>query len=468
MNYQIITLAAATSVLLGWGSVVLCFDRAEGRSVEADSVSPFSVVGGEKAFDASWEFKQLFQEGQLLHRQGQWARASALYNRAYNLDKGRIEVLPYWGLAEYRLGNCGQALHLYELYLMEEPQEELVLFNKAVCQGRLERWNEAAQTIDKLADSSLASSSEFLMLSGAVDYHRHNLNSAKSKLEKSRQLRQDNIGAALTLAAVYQEMAEPEQACQVLRESLQAQPENALLLNNLGVLNWHLGRATEAEDCFRRAEVKLNLACLNSAVCQVFTEGQNDVLELAELTDKFPSHPLVELLYGIALYRSARFSEARDSFIKVQELLYELSGDETISDGQEFIKGQEADRLAAVNKKYTALTSAALGQTASALACLQELYEANGADIDTCHNLAVLYSRTGNYRKALELACQARELVHHSLVDNPQKRSRYEQVYYCLAYLYDIVQDKEKAAQAYAEWKELFPANGKNGAAEAN
>ncbi|MGM9991423.1 MAG: tetratricopeptide repeat protein [Candidatus Bruticola sp.] len=458
MNCKNIKIMMAVSALLIWSGLWVIPNTAQGSSAETGDVSPFKALGGKSIFDSSWEFKQLFQEGLLLHRQGQLSRASDLYKKAYNLDKGRIEVLPYWGLVEYRLGNCEYALQLYNLYLDKEPNEDLVLFNKAVCLGRLERWEEVAKTIDLLVVSPLASSSEFLSLSGTSDYHRGNLDSAKVKLERALQLRKDNIGAALTLAAVYQKLADSEQACRVLRESLQVQPQSSLLLNNLGVINWQLGQSAEAEDYFKQAETTLNVACLNYAVCQVFIEGSDNVLSLAELTDKFPAHPLAELLYGIALYRAQRFSESRSSFIKVQELICELSSSDTAIDGNEFIKGRELDRLIEVNKKYAALTAAALGQTASALAYFQELYEANGAEVDTCHNLAVLYIKNGNYRQALKLAQQAKErLIDQADSDLQRHYLQYEHVYYCLVYLYNVLQDKEKAAQAKAEWKKLFP-----------
>ena len=451
--------------ILWTGALAVCLAGFNAESVwaapknEADKVghnSSLSLPFGQAAFDSSWEIKQLFQEGKSLQRQGQLERAVTLYNQAYALDSARIEVLPYWGLAEYRLGHYYKALALYNLYLVSEPEEELVLFNKAVCLSHLGYWTEAEHIIGKLPASSWARNAQFLAFSGFLDYRLGNLTSAEAKLKQALHLQKDNISAYLTLASLYQTKNEPSQAEIVLHEAIELQPKNPLLVNNLGVLNWQVGHYKRAEACWSEAQDDLNLADLNVAVYRVFSQGEADILTLAALTDKFPENPLAEFLYAVSLYRNRRLSEAKASFNKVGEMIYLASADNEIKDGSGLLNQQELGTLSLVNKNYLALTLASLGETASALAYYQELYKEQPKDISICHNLSVLYSKNGNNKGAVEFAQKARALVHEVVTNNEQLRTQYEPVYYNLAYVYSLAKDKQKAAQAYNEWRNFF------------
>lgn len=426
------------------------------NAASASNPSSLSLPFGQTSFDSSWEVRQLFQEGKSLQRQGQLARAVALYSQAYTLDSARIEVLPYWALAEYRLGHYYKALDLYDLYLTSEPEEELVLFNKAVCLSYLGQWTQAQAIIDKLQASSLAQKAQFLAFSGFIYYHLHNFAAAETKLKEALRRQKGNISASLTLASLYQAEDDLSQAESVLREAMALSPQNPLLANNLGVLNWQVGRYEEAEICWQKAQDKLNLAHLNSGLYQVFSQGEADVLTLAALTDKFPQHPLAEFLYAVSLYRAQRLTEAQASFKRVEEMIYLASSAQAIKDGSGLLTQNELDQLALVNKNYWALTLASLGETSSALAYYQELSQAQPDNISVCHNLSILYGKIGRYQEALEYAQKARTLVHNIVQDQAQLRAAYEPIYYNLAYVYSLVDDKAQAAQAYNEWRSFF------------
>lgn len=456
MNYKAILWIGAAAVCLFGPSAESAFSSPQNKSGNEPNSASLTLPFGEAPLDSSWEVKQLFQEGKSLQRQGQLERAIALYNQVYALDSARIEVLPYWGLAEYRLGRYYKALALYNLYLVSEPEEELVLFNKAVCLGHLGQWTQAQHIIDGLQVSSLAKSAQFLAFSGFIDYRLGNFASAETKLKQALRLQKDNISASLTLASLYQAENNFSQAESVLQDAITFQPKNSLLINNLGVLNWQLDRHKKAEACWHEVRDELNLADLNGAVYQVFSQGEADILTLAALTDKFPQNPLAEFLYAVSLYRHQRLSEAKASFNKVGEMIYLDPADNGMKDGSGLLTQQELGALSLLNKNYLALTLASLGETTSALAYYQELYKEQPKDISICHNLSVLYSKSGNIKGALELAQQARALVHEVVVTNPQLRTDYEPIYYNLAYVYSLGKDKQKAAQAYNEWRSFF------------
>ena len=137
-------------------------------------------------------------------------------------------------------------------------------------------------------------------------------------------------------------------------------------------------------------------------------------------------------------------------------MIYLASSDNEIKDGSGLLTQQELEALSLLNKNYLALTLASLGETTSALAYYQELYKEQPKDISVCHNLSVLYSKNGNTKGAIELAQQARALVHQVVVADPQLRADYEPIYYNLAYVYSLGKDKQKAAQAYNEWRSFF------------
>ena len=456
MNYKAILWIGAAAICLIGFNAESTFSSPKNESGSKLASSSLALPFGGASLDSSWEIKQLFQEGKSLQRQGQLERAIALYSQAYALDSARIEILPYWGLAEYRLGRYHKALELYNLYLVSEPEEELVLFNKAVCLGHLGQWTQAQHITDKLQTSSLARSAQFLAFSGFIDYRLNNLASAETKLEQALRLQKDNIAASLTLASLYRAKNDLSKAESVLQDALTFQPKNPLLINNLGVLNWQLDRYKKAEACWYEVRDELNLADLNGAIYQVFSQGEADVLTLAALTDKFSQNPLAEFLYAVSLYRHQRLSEAKASFNKVEEMIYLASSDSEIKDGSGLLTQKELEALSLLNKNYLALTLASLGETTSALAYYQELYKEQPKDISICHNLSVLYSKNGNIKGALELAQRARSLVHEVVVANPQLRAGYEPIYYNLAYVYSLGEDKQKAAQAYNEWRSFF------------
>ena len=123
----------------------------ESGSTTADM--PFSQTGLEREQLRAWEVRQLFSEGRSLQRQGQLERAAALYEKAWDLDRARLEILPYWGLTQAELGNSQRALELYELYLQEEPDEPLVLFNQAAVLAELGRYAEAEHILEQIAQA---------------------------------------------------------------------------------------------------------------------------------------------------------------------------------------------------------------------------------------------------------------------------------------------------------------------------
>ena len=137
-------------------------------------------------------------------------------------------------------------------------------------------------------------------------------------------------------------------------------------------------------------------------------------------------------------------------------MIYLASSDNEIKNGSGLLTQQELGTLSLVNKNYLALTLASLGETASALAYYQELYKEQPKDISICHNLSVLYNKSGNNKEAVEFAQKARALVHEAVNANSQLRIQYEPVYYNLAYVYSLAKDKQKAAQAYNEWRSFF------------
>lgn len=456
MKYRAILLAGVAAALCCGLEAKISYSSPKSETQSNQVSSAFSLPLGQAAFDTSWEEKQLFQEGKALQRQGQLERAVTLYNKVYELDSARIEVLPYWGLAEHRLGHYHKALELYNLYLAKEPQEELVLFNKAVCLGYLGQWTEAEQIVGCLQSSSLANNSQFLAFDGFIDYRLHNWATAEKKLERAWRLDKSNIASALTLALLCQRDNNLEKAAQILQEALLAQPQDPLLINNLGVINWQNREDEKAAANFDNVKEQLGLARLNLAVYQVFSQNNVDVLNLAELTDLFPQNPLAEFLYAVALYRHQRFNEAKAGFSKAEEIIFLTSSESDIKSGRGSLTQKELDELNLVNKNYLALTLASLGENSAALAYYQELYKTQPDNISVCHNLSVLYNKVGHYKNALELAEKARTLVHKVVLASPQSREQYEPVYYNLAYAYSLAKEKKKAAQAYSEWRGLF------------
>ncbi len=453
MKYKAILWIGVAAIYFCGLSTVSVYSSPQNRT-QADS--SFSVPFGEAVLDSSWETKQLFREGKVLQNQGQLERAAALYSQAYALDSARIEILPYWALAEHRLGRYYKALELYNLYLDSEPEEELVLFNKAVCLSHLGRWTEAEHIVSALQTSSLVGNTQFLAFSGFVDYRLGNFPLAEEKLKRALYLQKDNIPASLTLASLYQAENNLFKANSVLQDALIFQPKNSLLLNNLGVLNWQAGNNGKAELCWQKAQDNLNLAKLNMAIYQVFSQDEVDILTLAALTDQFSQNPLAEFLYAVSLYRHNRFSEAKASFTRTAEMICLAPSDNEIIDGSGLLTQEYLNRLSLMNKKYLALTLAALGENSAALAYYQELYKIQPEDIAVCHNLSVLCGKTGNTKGAVEFAQKARVLAHEKVNADTQSRRLYESVYYNSAYAYFLAKDKKKAAQAYDEWRSFF------------
>ena len=425
----------------------------ESGSTTADM--PFSQNGLEREQLRAWEVRQLFSEGRSLQRQGQLERAAALYEKAWDLDRARLEILPYWGLTQAELGNSQRALELYELYLQEEPDEPLVLFNQAAVLAELGRYAEAEHILEQIAQAQqgvegetetgydLLNSGSFWALFGLTSYKLGNNQKAVECCQKALSCQPDSVSASLVLAAAYRQQGEIKQACEVLVEACQKNPSNPEPINNLAVIQAENGLGGAAETNWRLAgKGGLESAELNLFSWQVLHNKEVDILALAELTDRFPGNPWAEFLYGVGLYRQKRYGEAQQIFAEVADT----------AEGE----------LKASSNNYLALVYWQQGDK-RALELWQELYNNRGGDVVLAHNLAVAYGSAGLYEQALELAWEARRLVHERLVDcsnqaeREKLRAGFEPVYYNLFYLCEKNGQIVKAKQALAEWRHFFP-----------
>lgn len=429
---------------------------------------PSLFEGGAEA--GSWEVMQLFAEGRALQRTGRTERADALYRKAFCKDMDRIEILPYWGLSRSQLGFFSDSLLIYDYYLEHEPGEDLVIFNKAVCLAHLGRWDEAEEAVRLCTGSELLPQcAEFWVLRGCLARRRQNWAEAENFFLRAADTDPDNISAVLGRALVLRDSGRNEEAAEILSgyAGKIGVSGRAALVNNLGVLAADSRILPQADKQFSEASEQSGTARLNLSLWRVLYEHDADLLTLAELCDEFPDNALADFLYGVALYRSQRFREAKNSFCESLAKLESGEKDE-VKNGHGVLTAAEKSDLEFDIKNYLGLAILALEQPAEAVPYLSECAAGRGSAAEF-HNLAVAQFKAGLNNEALTSALQARKLLHDLMLaaenDGSQKiaaeRLRWEPVYYQTAYLLDAAGRKCEAAAAYAEWMRFFSKDGK-------
>ncbi|MBQ7568370.1 tetratricopeptide repeat protein [bacterium] len=255
-----------------------------------------------------WEIAQLLNEGIEYQRKGELETAIALYERCRQYDARRIEVLPYLALALDQQGRPAEACGLYEEYLAQEPDDDLVRYNSAVA------WAHAGDYVRALAQAEplleRVSAEPVYTLLGVACMRLGDSDNALKYLRIASDMQPQRAEALSNLGAAYLRAGELEAASSCLAKALQLDPRNGAVLNNAGVVLDAKGRRQLAELAFREAaKLGVRNAEINE---QVIARALNkaDSEAAARFADKYNDIGQARLLYVLALLSEGRQREA--------------------------------------------------------------------------------------------------------------------------------------------------------------
>lgn len=371
------------------------------------------------------EAKFLFDEGRRLHREGQVQRAVDLYRKALEKDPARLEYRPYLAQALQSTGQSEDALEQYALYLAREPEDLAVQRERLLPLISLGRWEELDREFAAL-DQPLANDPDYLQDKALSWLKRGQPEKAQSLLQTALKLAPERPDIRLNLASAYLLQAQGAPALELLQNTAGAELQRGLAL-------YYLGRPAEAEAEWRKlvstadtVEAGLNLA---TSLAQ---RGQDReaLLLTAEMLDRQPQHQAGRLLYARLLNRAERYEEA---WAVLRPLLTRTE--------EESFQGPRGYFLELVG--WTLL---GLQRDDEALGYLRQAVRLGQGGPAIEHNLALVLTRMGETKEALEHQLRATELA-------PQKAD----AWYQLGLLYEKRAQPAPALKAYRRFLELAP-----------
>ncbi len=256
----------------------------------------------------SWEITQFFAEAKRFHRDGNMDSAIYLYETCWKQDPQRIEILPYLGLAYDQQGNPEKAIGYYLQYLSQEPEDDLVSLNCAVAYLHSQQYEEAIRRAQPLVWR--VESPVMYNLLGLANLHLGHCEKAIGYLNQALAVDLQDNSTRINLIAAYLQAGRFEEAKQMAAEALRRQPLSSRALNNAGVVLEATGRSDLARLAFAEAaKGGLEQADINGLSLS-YRNGESDILEAADLVDRYPDSEQARLFYVWALVNDGRDSEA--------------------------------------------------------------------------------------------------------------------------------------------------------------
>ncbi len=369
------------------------------------------------------EAKFLFAEAQRLHRQGQTSRAVDLYRKALLADPGRLEYRPYLGQALESLAQHQEALEQYDLYLAQEPRDNLIRRARLLPLMGLKRWEEVDGELAVL-DSSLSQDPDYLLYKGLSWLDRQQPARAEGPLRAALALQNERLDIRLNLVTALLLQKKPQDALDLLPPA--GVEGRADLLR--GVALHQLNRPVEAEQVWKALVPSAQLVEANLNLATSLAErgeGAQALRLAAQGLDLAPNSQAGRLLYARLLNRAGRYEEAL-------VVLRPLLEPEALAGSRAYL-----DEL-------TGWTLLGLGRNQESLDYLQQAVKLGAGGPSVENNLALVLTRLSRLDEALLHQLKAVELA-------PQQAS----AWYLLGRLYERRAQPKQAVRAYEKYLAL-------------
>ena len=432
----------------------LCLLAVADGGVRAD---PFIVLGEEDSTQQKqdWEVKQLFQEARCLHKQGYIERALNLYKKAYDLDPGRIDVLPYLGLAFAQLGDYEQAISAFDTYLVSENDEYLVSLNRSVCLINLGRWLEALQAIEACPEQYWQDDFRYYLLKGVCLECLGRADESLPCLEKAYELKSDNVEVVLWYALILRSLDRLSEREEILHKALLLE-DRGILKDNLANVLFAEGEFTKSVDYFSQAyDLGIKRSKLNEAIVEInFLHERDLLLKTAEINDNFLDNPLSDYLYALCLYRQGYYADSERVFCQILEKLPNYKVTSVLNDREGNLNDNDLQLLKVSAQRYLALSLFKNKKYSQATELFANNRELNSSDPWAHYNYSLSLYHSDKKEEALQEAKIACELVS-------SEAKNYEPIYYHLALMYEKNNQFRYAVHAYKHWLQAYPDNKK-------
>lgn len=291
---------------------------------EPTRVEPAKYPAPAYSSKSTWEADELWRQAMALQDQGRLVRAVQSYKLALVADPGCIKIYPYLGGAQYANGEYSDALESYEHYLLYEPNDSVVIFNKAATLYQL-GYYQLAQVQARRVALELSSQWRYYNLLGCIALKLGQGTEAVEAFKQAQQMEPESAVLGSNLAIAYLANKQLPEARALLNSLLVEHPKDPIIKNNLGCALFADGQRPAANKIFaensNQPESQYNLVAMSVAA-----KGSDAIMAAAELADSYAQEPQMRFLYGVALYRAQRWAEAYDeleSLLKLEPDLVE-------------------------------------------------------------------------------------------------------------------------------------------------
>lgn len=249
-------------------------------------------------------------------RQGDFARAQELLNRAAKTKVSRDALALEWGSVYLLGGQTDRARIILQEAVELNPHNvrAWALLGAVALESKDERGiEECYQALNR--ESKLDATA--LSIRGQIEIHRRKFEAGRQDLERALALAPNNIPLLEQLLRIFALIGRPDLAEQRVRQLLTIDPDNASGNYFMGSLQIRRGDLLLAENSFRKSIAKTRMPmALNDLAWLLHLRGQNAEAEtfVREALEANPKQAAAHDTLGVILMKTGRASEAEKSF----------------------------------------------------------------------------------------------------------------------------------------------------------
>ncbi len=187
-----------------------------------------------------------------LHRQGEFAKAEALYRRVLEREPGHAEALHLLGVIALQQGEAADAHDLIAKAAASDPARGEFQRNLGLALLSLDRLDEAAACLARAVALDPADGAALINLS-AASLRQRAIDGAIAAGERASALLPDSLEAVTNLAMALRDRGRLQEAERCYRRALELSPGSPILLAELASILRRQGRSEEALEQLRQA-----------------------------------------------------------------------------------------------------------------------------------------------------------------------------------------------------------------------
>jgi tetratricopeptide (TPR) repeat protein len=312
-----------------------------------------------------------------------YQEASEDFKKIIELDSSLIEAHKGLGLAYIKLDKYNEALKEFLTVTESNPKDAVSYFYAGSMYAHMNKTNEARECFEKVIELRPEYIEAYITL-GIMFIKTRKIPNAVSIFKKALSIDKNNAKLRYLLGSAYLSGQEFEKAETELKKALKLNYNDPQVYNNLGSICLIKNDKDQALNYFQKA-VELNpVSAISYNNIGSLYRLKGDFIKAAEYYEKAlefdPENTSAFADLALLAYKSKKYSEA----IKFYNILLKINPSNT-----------EALKNTAMSYMYT-------GETSQAIEHYEKLIKIKPS-ISTKYKLALLYTDTGKYEKAMKL-----------------------------------------------------------------